>query len=711
MAANEQQEKQMVFTTKLVDESTDKINDGIVIKRYQNPWLKSEVGLRRSGVTFRMTPDEQQEYVRCALDVHYFVEKYCKVKREDGSIGNILLRDYQKEILDNFVNSRFNILMASRQVGKTISSAIFMLHKILFDNDKNIMIVANKGDTAVEIVDKIKSIYTLLPFFLKPGIKTWNQKSLTFENGCRIKTSARTKTPAIGFTIDVLYLDEFAHIPSNIIEPYYTAAFPTTAAVQNSKIIITSTPNGMNLFHRLLTDAERPEGDPQKNNYKAMRVYWYQVPGRFVTYLRLNPHKLYDHGVTKEDVFELCKEKWGEKTKIEMGWNSDLQKDIIYVYNNENCSDEEVKSLSIEDNRGFEVPVRALSEATTWKEEAIKDIGGEDAFNQEYGLRFINASKSLLNEAIIDELLRNKKNYVFEEITEFDKRIKFSYSDLKFVDDDDLFLPLKRKDYKVIISVDISEGLGQDYSVINIFRINNKTKEVIDMQKNNYKSLVDFFKLEQIGIFRSNIISIKQLSELLYLICFEYFNPENVKVVLELNNYGNTLLAEMPHVFDGKNDYGSSIFVRYKHRIDATEEKVGLKVGENKNLMVKDYQDLMYSKGFGINNEDTIREITTFVKHTTTAGNTKYAADVGHDDCVMTIVNTTSIFQKTDFKEMVDEWSNKHTDKEMMQFINQCMNNIDFVEGVDYGSFLRAKNLAKTKSGKSNMGGSWFGIG
>lgn len=711
MAANEQQEKQMIFTTKLVDESTDKINDGIVIKRYQNPWLKSEVGLRRSGVTFKMSPEEQKEYVRCALDVHYFVEKYCKVKREDGSIGNILLRDYQKEILDNFVNSRFNILMASRQVGKTISSAIFMLHKILFDNDKNIMIVANKGDTAVEIVDKIKSIYTLLPFFLKPGIKTWNQKSLTFENGCRIKTSARTKTPAIGFTIDVLYLDEFAHIPSNIIEPYYTAAFPTTAAVQNSKIIITSTPNGMNLFHRLLTDAERPEGDPQKNNYKAMRVYWHQVPGRFVTYLRLNTHKLYDHGITKEDIFELYQEKWGVKTKIEMGWNSDLQKDIIHVYNNENCSDEEVKSLSIVDNRGFEVSIRSLAEVTTWKEEAIKDIGGEDAFNQEYGLRFINASKSLLNETIIDELLKNKKNYIFEEISEFDKKIKFSYSDLKFVDDDDLFIPLKRKDYKVIISVDISEGLGQDYSVINIFRINNKTKEVIDIQKNNYKSLVDFFKLEQIGIFRSNIISIKQLSELLYLICFEYFNPENVKVVLELNNYGNTLLAEMPHVFDGKNDYGSSIFVRYKHRIDATEEKVGLKVGENKNLMVKDYQDLMYSKGFGINNEDTIREITTFVKHTTTAGNTKYAADVGHDDCVMTIVNTTSIFQKTDFKEMVDEWSNKHTDKEMMQFINQCMNNIDFVEGVDYGSFLRAKNLAKTKSGKSNMGGSWFGIG
>ena len=115
------QEKQMIFTTKSVDEATNKINDGIVVKKYQNPWLKSEIGLRRSGVTFKMTPDEQQEYIKCALDVHYFTEKYCKVKTEDGSIDNIKLRDYQVNILDNFMNSRFNILMASRQVGKCFS--------------------------------------------------------------------------------------------------------------------------------------------------------------------------------------------------------------------------------------------------------------------------------------------------------------------------------------------------------------------------------------------------------------------------------------------------------------------------------------------------------------------------------------------------------------------------------------------------------------
>jgi hypothetical protein len=529
----------------------------------------------------------------------------------------------------------------------TVSSAIFILHTILFNNDKNVMIVANKGDTAVEIVDKVKSIYSLLPFFLKPGVKTWNQKSLTFDNGCRIKTSARTKTPAIGFTIDLLYLDEFAHIPSNIIEPYYTAAFPTVSAVQNSKIIITSTPNGMNLFHKLLTDAERPDGDSQKNNYKPMRVYWYQVPGRFVTYIRLNAHKMHEYGVTADEIHDLCKEKFGDITKVFMKFNVDIQKDVINIFNNNKCTDEMVKSLQFIDKNGYETSILSIGELTTWKDEAVKDIGGEDAFNQEYGLRFINGSKSLLNESLIEDLLKGKRHYEFQELDEF-KKLRFSYQDLKWIDDEDAYIPIRRKEYKIVMSVDISEGLGQDYSIINIFKVNEKPTELIEDQKFKYNSITDFFRLEQIAIFRNNFVSVKQLSELLYLIAFEYFNPENVRIVLELNNYGNTLLAEMPHVFDGNNQYGSSIFVRYKHRIDSNEEKVGLKVGDNKNMMVKDYQDLMQNKGIIVTNEDNIREITTFVKHVTTSGNIRYAADVGHDDCLLpnTLVKTIDGYKK-----------------------------------------------------------------
>jgi len=130
MAKKKQNERQMVFTTKLVNEHTDMINDGVVLKRYQNPWRKSEVGNRRSGVIFKMTEEEQQEYIKCALDVHYFTEKYCQVKTEDGSIDNIELRDYQGIMMDNFIQNRFNILMASRQVGKCFSfNTIFSIEK------------------------------------------------------------------------------------------------------------------------------------------------------------------------------------------------------------------------------------------------------------------------------------------------------------------------------------------------------------------------------------------------------------------------------------------------------------------------------------------------------------------------------------------------------------------------------------------------------
>jgi hypothetical protein len=113
--------KKVVFTTELVEKTTERINDGEKVQRFENPWFKNEIGVRRSGVTFKLSDDEIQEYIRCKLDIHYFAEKYCKVKTEDGSIRNITLRDYQKDILDLYTNNRFSILMGSRQIGKCFS--------------------------------------------------------------------------------------------------------------------------------------------------------------------------------------------------------------------------------------------------------------------------------------------------------------------------------------------------------------------------------------------------------------------------------------------------------------------------------------------------------------------------------------------------------------------------------------------------------------
>jgi len=705
------EEKKFVFTSKLVDEITEKINDGVVVKRFQNPWFKNEIGYRRAGVTFMMTEDEIQEYIKCKLDIQYFAEKYCRIKTEDGSIQNIKLRDYQRDILNLYTKNRFSILCGSRQIGKTINAAITMLHFITFNNDKNIMIVANIRGTTIEIIDKIRNIYAQLPFFLKSGIKNLNQQSMIFDNGCRIKSSARSKTPAIGFTIDFLYLDEFAHIPSNIIEPYYQAAFPTVSAIENSKIIITSTPNGMNLFYRLLSDAERPEGDPLKNNYKPMRVYWHQVPGRFVTLFRLNNHKMYEQGITKEYVFEQVQKQFGDNTKVEMKFIPDLIKDVIYVYNNDACTDKMVKEFQVIKEDGIELPIYVVSEVTTWKEEAIKDIGGEDAFNQEYGLRFVNATRSLLSENLIEQLLNSKKNYVYEEIPELTKRLKFAYTDLQWIDDDCVFSPIMRNSVKGVISVDISEGLGQDYSIINIFKISPKSQETVELQQGNYTQLSDFFCLEQIAIYRSNFVSVKQLAELFYTLLFEYFNYENFKVVLELNNYGNEFLAHLPYVFDGNNNYGSSVFFRYKHRADATEERVGLKVGENKNMLVKDYQDAMDRKNFIITNENNIREITTFVKHITSSGNIRYAADIGHDDTVMTLVNAASVFSKYDFREMVEDCASKIVDSGTLNSWKEILKRGDHKDGIDYSSIINVNRQRKFMSQYKNQGAgkNWFG--
>ena len=683
--------RQIIWTTKMVEEATDRLSNGFLLKRVENPFFENVIGLRSSGLTFKMSNEEQEEYIKCALDIHYFAGTYCYIKGEEGQPIIIPLRDYQNEILDNFFNNRFNILMASRQIGKTICSSIMMLHYVLFNNNKNVLVTANKLDTAVEVLDKIREIYQRLPFFLQQGIINWNQKFMVFENKSRIKGFATTKTSSIGQTADFLYLDEFAYLPDNIADKFYKSVFPTVSNIENSKIIITSTPNGFNLFHRLLSDAEKPEDE--KSSYCAKRVYWWQVPKRFSTYIRLNPKKVQEHGIDRNELLKYLIEKY-PKNEHYLRYNDELKKWVITTLNNSDCTEENILSESFNGFRLLE-----FSDITTWKKETIKDIGGEEAFNQEYDLRFINSSRSLLSETLIDKMTKNKKVYEWEPLDEFDK-LRFSYQDLKWIKDDEVYMPIQRKTQKIIISVDVAEGLGQDFSIINIFKIDVKSKELIEQQKHKYKSIVDFFRLEQIGMYRNNLVSVQQLSEVLYILAFEYFNPDNVKIVLEINAYGNELLAHLPQVFDGRNDYGSSIFFRFKHRADATEEKIGLKVGENKNLLVKEYQDRMEDQSIIITNEVNINEITTFIKHTTNAGNIRYAADgSSHDDTVMTIVDMCAIFQKNDFKQIIEEYAETIIDKSLFNYINDTINTLEYVEPVNYSQLLeiRRKNKIQYK--------------
>lgn len=576
----------------------------------------------------------------------------------------------------------------------TINSAITILHFITFNNDKNVMIVANLRDTTIEIIDKIKNIYINLPFFLKVGIRNWNQKSMVCENGCRIKSAARSRTPAIGFSIDFLYLDEFAHIPSNIIEPYYTAVYPTLAGIANSKMIITSTPKGMNLFYKLLMAAKLPDSDPNSTKFVYKEVYWHQVEGRFVTYFRLQEPKLFQYGITKEELFEQVKETFSH-TKVTMEFIADLDKHVINIFNSESCTDEDVKKFTFIKG-DISISIQHLAYVTTWKEETIKEIGGEDQFNQEFALRFVDGSRSLLNEAIINGLMKNKKDYLSHSSYEFDRRLRFSYDDLKFIDDDEVFMPINRNKISGVISVDISGGLGEDYSVINMFKIAPKSMEVIEMHKKSFTCISDFFSLVQFGIYRSNLVSIQQLAEIFYVLQFEYFNPEKFKTVLEINYAGGEFIEKVKNCFDGENDYASNVFFKYKHRIDAEEEKIGLKVTSTKDTLIKDYQTAMVSQKFIINNEITIDEITTFVKQVTSAGNIRYAADTGHDDCVMTIVDAATVFSKFIFKEMVEDCMHEVASQSQLAYFYSILKNQEGMEPTnsDYNNII---NINKQK--------------
>ncbi len=262
------------WSTKKIEELLFRVEEeGLDYKSVDNPFHDGDPELKRSNLLYEYTTDEILEMQKCAKDVVYFA-KYCRVMTDDG-LFYVKLRDYQESVLREYQANRFNIFLAPRQVGKSITSAIVLVWYLLFNHDKNAMILANVGSTAEELMDKIKAIVRGLPWFLKPGIVVNNVMSLKFDNGCRAIAKTTTKTSAIGFTIHFLYMDEFAHIHPNFIESFFRSTYPTVSSSKVSRIIITSTPNGMNKFYEIYQGAVTSE-----NSFNPIRVDWWQVPGR-----------------------------------------------------------------------------------------------------------------------------------------------------------------------------------------------------------------------------------------------------------------------------------------------------------------------------------------------------------------------------------------------------------------------------------------------
>ena len=238
-----------------------------------NKYYKNNPVLRNAGYNYQYSADELKEYVKCSRDIVYFAEKYVYITTVDDGLKLVELRDYQKVFLRQCVANQKTIAMWCRRSGKGAVAAIFFLWYTLFNQDKKCAILANKSAVARETMDKFKVGYENLPFFLKQGITTYNKTSVEFENGSRFMASSTTSNAIRGFTINCLVLDELAFVHPNIAEEFFTSVFPTISSGKSTKIIITSTPNGMgNLFWRLYTEAERG-----LNGFKYSKVTWEDV--------------------------------------------------------------------------------------------------------------------------------------------------------------------------------------------------------------------------------------------------------------------------------------------------------------------------------------------------------------------------------------------------------------------------------------------------
>lgn len=232
------------------------------------------INVKRDGVIHNYTIYEVKEYKKCLADPAYFARTYCKVISLDKGLVSFDLYPYQEKMFAHFNTNRFSIVLACRQSGKSISSVAYLLWFAIFHPDKTIAVLANKGATAREMLARVTLMLENLPFFLQPGCKALNKGSLEFSNNSRIIAAATSGSSIRGMSVNLLYLDEFAFVER--AAEFYTSTYPVISSGKDTKVIITSTANGIgNMFHKLW------EGAVQKTNeYKPFRVDWWDVPGR-----------------------------------------------------------------------------------------------------------------------------------------------------------------------------------------------------------------------------------------------------------------------------------------------------------------------------------------------------------------------------------------------------------------------------------------------
>lgn len=259
----------VIWSTKSLNMAVDAIKKGLPLKT--NPFCGSNTLLLKPDLVYKRTAEEIEDIMNCMRDPVYFATK-CSLMTPEG-LKTVEMRDYQIDYLNLLKNNRFTIMKSCRQAGKSVTTAIFGLWKILFFSDRNGCILSKSGPAGKDLLKKIKDMYLYLPYHLKCGTLKWNQTEIAFDNNSTLSTEAFSPTACLGKTINLLILDEFAWCPANDVDLFYENVIPTVTTLPDSNVCICSTQNGFNKFYEIWNSAET-----KKSIYKPYNVDWYQVP-------------------------------------------------------------------------------------------------------------------------------------------------------------------------------------------------------------------------------------------------------------------------------------------------------------------------------------------------------------------------------------------------------------------------------------------------
>lgn len=514
--------------------------------------------LKRSNVELEFTEEQVAEFLKCGADPEYFIKNYVKIVNIDKGFIPFEPYDFQIDVMNAVNSNRFVICKMPRQSGKTTAIAALLLHSAIFNIDFNIAILANKLTQAREILSRIQRAYEALPKWLQQGVVEWNKGNIELENGSKILASATSSSAIRGGSFNLIYLDEFAFVPKNLQDDFFASVYPTISSGKTSKVLITSTPNGLDMFYKIWVDSENG-----RNEYERIDVHWSDVPGR----------------------------------------------------------DEK------------------------WKQQTISNTS-EDQFRVEFECEFLGSANTLISPSVLrrfvyNDPIRSKNNLdIYEEA----------------------------KDGHVYsIVVDVSRGVGLDYSVFNVFDVTQ-------------------FPYKQVAKFRSNTIE-PVLFPAYVKAAGNLYN--DAYILIEINDIGGQIADIMHHEYEYENilmtnirgasgqtigggfGKGSQLGIRTTKavkRLGCSNLKTML---ENDQLIIQDFQ--------------TIKELSSFVSK-----GKSYEAETGeNDDLVMTCVLFAWLVEQKYFKEVTNLDFRKRLYDEKIRGMEDSLTPFGIInDGKDNNSFI-----------------------